>query len=126
MRVQSIGTAIEPRHPARDRFLGPAVQMPMGKMHCIAEFDHVAQKVRSMTEALQDTRHHLPPGLRPPLVVNLGYLSGRVRIFYQLDLGFVVSHCSARLRAKYPRVYHGVKRMRIHPQVERRIYRTRR
>ena len=41
MRVQSIWTAIEPRHPACNRLFCPAVQMPMGKMHCVAEFDYV-------------------------------------------------------------------------------------
>ena len=29
MRVQSIGTAIEPRYPACDRFLRPPIQMPL-------------------------------------------------------------------------------------------------
>lgn len=101
MRVQSIGTAIEPGYPACDSFLGPAIQMPMGKMHGIAEFDYVAQEVWPMTEALEDARHHLPPGLSAPLVVDLGHVSGRVRIFNQLDLGFVVSHGRSHLPANY-------------------------
>jgi len=115
MRVQSIWAAIEPRHPACDRFLGPAIQMPMGKMDSIAEFHHVAQEIGPMTEALQDTRHLLPSGFRAPLVVNLGDLSGRIGIFNQLDLGFVVCHGSANLCANYSGVYHGTKWMRINP-----------
>ena len=42
MRVQSIWTAIEPRHPARDRFLGFAVEMTLRKMDCVAEFHYLA------------------------------------------------------------------------------------
>jgi hypothetical protein len=65
----------------------------MGKMHGIAKFDHVPQKIRSMTEALQDARHQLPPGLCAPLAVDLGHISSRIRIFDQL----------------IPGVYHGMK-----------------
>jgi hypothetical protein len=52
MRVQSIRTAIEPRHPARDRFFGFTVEMTLRKMDRVAEFHHLAQKVRAMAEAL--------------------------------------------------------------------------
>jgi hypothetical protein len=101
MRVQSIWTAIEIRHPARDRFLRPPRQMPLGKVHSIAELHHVPQKVRPMAEALQDSRHFAAPGLRPPLVVDLGNLAGRVYVFNQFDLGVVLSHGGERLGRLY-------------------------
>ena len=56
MRVQSIGTAIEPRYPARNRFLGPAVEMALGKMDRVAELHYLAQEVRAMAEALSECR----------------------------------------------------------------------
>jgi hypothetical protein len=59
MRIQSIGTAVEPRYPARDCFLGSAVEMTMGKMDGVAELHHLAQKVGAMAEALQDAGHVL-------------------------------------------------------------------
>jgi hypothetical protein len=59
MRVQSIRAAIEPRYPARDRFLGLAVEMALGKVDCVAELHHFAQKVGAMAEALQNAGHLL-------------------------------------------------------------------
>jgi hypothetical protein len=100
MRVQSIWTAIEPRHPARDRFLGFAVEMTLRKMDRVAEFHHVAQKIRPMAEALQNTRHLLTARLGAPFVVHLGDFPFRVAIFDELDFGLVVRHISARLTAK--------------------------
>ena len=100
MRVQSIRTAIEPRHPARDRFLGFAVEMTLRKMNRVAEFHHFAQKVRAMAEALQNTRHLLSTRFRAPFVVDLGDFSRRVPIFDELDFGLVVGHLSALLTAK--------------------------
>jgi len=37
MRVQSVGTAIQIRHPARDRFLGAPRQMAFGEVNRVAE-----------------------------------------------------------------------------------------
>jgi len=59
MRVQSIWTAIEPRHPTRDRFLGLAIEVALGKMNRIAEFHYIAQEIGAMTEALQNAGHVL-------------------------------------------------------------------
>src|SRR5258708_5233491 len=59
MRVQSIWTAIEPRHPARDRFLGFAIEVALGKMNRVAEFHHVAKEIGAMAEALQNPGHVL-------------------------------------------------------------------
>ena len=42
MRVQSIRTAIEPRYPARNRFLGFSVEVTLGKMNRVAELHHFA------------------------------------------------------------------------------------
>jgi len=100
MRIQSIWTAIEPRHPARDRFLGFAVKMTLGKMDRVAEFHHVAQKVGAMAEALQNARHLLAARFGAPFVVDLGDFSGGIAIFDELDFGFVVRHFSVLLTAK--------------------------
>jgi len=86
MRVQSIWTAIQVGYPARDRFLRPSRQMPLGKMHRVAKLHHVAQKVRPMAEALQNSRHFLTPGFRTPLVVDLGDVARRVHVFNEVDL----------------------------------------
>ena len=59
MRVQSIGTAIEPRNPTRDGFLGSAIEMPLGKMDRVAELHHFAQEIGAMAEALQNAGHLL-------------------------------------------------------------------
>jgi hypothetical protein len=100
MRVQSIWAAIEPRHPARDRFLGFAVEMTLRKMDCVAEFHYLAQKVWAMAEALQNAGHLLAARFRAPFVVDLGDFSRRVAILDELDFGLVVSHLSALLTAK--------------------------
>jgi hypothetical protein len=92
MRVQSIWAAIEPRHPARDRFLGFPVEVTLRKMNRVAEFHHFAQKVRAMAEALQNTRHLLPTRFRAPFVVDLGNFSRRVAIFDELNFGLMVRH----------------------------------
>ena len=100
MRVQSIWTAIEPRHPARDRFLGFPVEMALRKVDRVAEFHHFAQKVGAMAEALQNAGHLLAARFGAPFVVDLGNFSGRVAIFDELDFGLVVRHLSALLTAK--------------------------
>src|SRR6266567_740233 len=90
MGVQSIRTAIEPRNPARNCLLGPSVQMSVGKVNRIAEFDHVAQEVGAVAEALQNAGHLLSARLGTPFVVDRGHFASGVAIFDQLDFGFVV------------------------------------
>jgi len=63
MRVQSIWTAIQIRHPARNRFFRLARQVPLGEVHGIAELHHVMQKVRPVAETLQYPRHLRAPGM---------------------------------------------------------------
>lgn len=101
MRVQSIRAAIEPRDPARNRFLGSSVQMTVGKMNRVAEFDHVAQEVGAVAEALQNAGHFLPARLGSPFVVDRGHFASGVAIFDELDFGFVVGACHALFPAKY-------------------------
>ena len=52
--LQSIRATVEIRHPARDRFLGPASQMAFRKMDAIAHGNHVPQEVRPVAEAFQN------------------------------------------------------------------------
>jgi hypothetical protein len=59
MRVQSIGTAIEPRYPARDRFLGSSIEVAFGNMDRVTELHYLAQKIGPMAEALQNAGHLL-------------------------------------------------------------------
>jgi hypothetical protein len=86
MRVQSIRTAIEPRHPASDRFLRPPIQVSCREVDGVAEAHDLAQKVRSMAEALKDARHLLASRLCPPLLIDLRHLTGSIGILYQVDL----------------------------------------
>ena len=95
MGVQSIWTAIEPRNPARNRFLRSSVQMTVGKMNCVAEFDYIAQEVGAVAEALQNAGQFLPARLRTPFVVDRCHFASGVAIFDQLDFGFVVGVCHA-------------------------------
>jgi hypothetical protein len=97
MRVQSIWTAIEPRNPARDCFLGFTVQVALGEVDSITELHHLAQEVGAMAEAFQDTWHRLTAGFGPPFVIDLGDFAGCVWVFDELDLGFVVRHRYALL-----------------------------
>jgi hypothetical protein len=99
MRVQSIGTAIQPRHPGRDGFLGPPVQMPLGKMNRVAEAHNLAQEVRPVAEALQNSWHLLASRMRSPLVVNLRYLTSSVGVLNEIDLVRTVRH-SELIQAK--------------------------
>lgn len=69
--------------------------MAFGKVHRIAETHDLAQKIRPMTEALEDARHLLPAGLAPPLVVDFGDVAGSIRVFDEADLRFWMSHCSS-------------------------------
>jgi hypothetical protein len=91
--VQSIGATIEPGDPAGDGFLGATAEVAFGKMDSVAEAHHLAQEVRSVAEALEDTGHLLTTGVCTPLVVDLRNLAGGVRIFDDIDFGLRVRHC---------------------------------
>ena len=80
MRVQSIRTMIKPGDPACDRFFCPAGKVPFRKMHGIAEAHDVAQEVRAMAEAFQNTGHLLTARVRAPFVVNRRDFAGGVSI----------------------------------------------
>lgn len=60
MRVQSIWTAVKPRNPACDRFLGPAAKVAFGEVNSIAKAHDIPQKIRPMTEAFKNPGHILP------------------------------------------------------------------
>ena len=64
-------------------------QVPLRKVHGVAELHHLAQEIGTMAEALQNARHLLPAGLRAPFVIDLGDFAGRVLVFNELDLGFL-------------------------------------
>jgi hypothetical protein len=100
MRVQSIRATIEPRNPARNRFLGSSVQMTVGKMNRVAEFDHIAQEVGSVAEAFQNAGDFLSARLGTPFVVDRGHFASGVAIFDELDFGFVVGVYHAPFPAK--------------------------
>jgi hypothetical protein len=93
MRVQSIRTAIEPRNPARNRFLGFSIQVALGEMDRVAEFDHIAQEIGAVAEALQNAGHLFAARLGAPFVVDLGHFASGVAIFDELDFGFVFGVC---------------------------------
>lgn len=101
MRVQSIRTSIEPRNPARNRFLRSSVQTTVGKVNSVAEFDHIAQEVGAVAEALQNAGYFLSARLGTPFVVDRGHFASGVAIFDELDFGFVVGVRHALFPAKY-------------------------
>ena len=104
MRVEAIGTAIEPGDPACDRFFCPAGEVPFRKMHRVAEAHYLAQKIRAMAEALENARHLPAARVRAPLVVYLRNLTSGVRILNYVDLGLRV--CHARRLAYRLELYH--------------------
>lgn len=73
MRVQSIGTAIEPRYPARDRFLGSSIEVAFGNMDRVTELHYLAQKIGSMAEALQNAGHLLTASRRISASLKLSF-----------------------------------------------------
>jgi len=91
MRVQSIRTAIEPRDPAGDGLFLTPIQMPLRKVHRVAELDDFTKKVGPVTEALQNARHLLPAGFLTPFVIDGSHVTSRFGILNQLDLGFFVT-----------------------------------
>jgi hypothetical protein len=92
MRIQSIRTAIEPRDPAGDRFLGPAREVPFRKVDGVAEAHDLAQEIGAMAKALENSGHLLAPRMGAPLVIYLRNLASRVSIFDQLDFCLRTRH----------------------------------
>lgn len=80
-------------------------------MHRVAELHHLAKKIGAMAEALQNAGHLLAARLGAPLIVNLGYFTGRVFVLDELDLGLVVRQIQAVLPANSQAIYHGLARM---------------
>jgi hypothetical protein len=101
MRVQSIGTAIEPADPACDRFFCPTGEVPFRKMHRIAEAHDLAQEIWAMAEAFENAGHLLTARVRSPFVVYLRNLTGGVSILNHFDLGLRVWH-ARRLAYLFP------------------------
>jgi hypothetical protein len=64
--------------------------MTVGEMNRVAEFDHIAQEVGTVAEALQNAWHFLSARLGSPFVVDNGHVASGVAIFDELDFGFVV------------------------------------
>jgi hypothetical protein len=100
MRIQSIGTTVEPGNPACDRFFCPTGEVPFRKMHRVTEAHDVAQKIRTMAEAFENARHLLTARVSAPFVVYLRNLTGGVGILNYFDLGLRV--CHARRLAYLP------------------------
>ena len=80
-------------------------------MHRVAELHYLAEEIGAMAEAFQNARHLLTPRFGAPLVVDLGYFTGRVFILNELDLGFLFRQIQAILPANSQAIYHGPLRM---------------
>jgi hypothetical protein len=87
MRIQSIGTTIEPGDPACDRFFCPTGEVPFRKMHRVAEAHHIAQKIRAVAEAFENARHLLTARVGAPFLVYLRNFTSSVSILNDFDLG---------------------------------------
>jgi hypothetical protein len=94
MRIQSIGTAIEPRDPTGNRFLGPTREVPFRKMDRIAEAHDLPQEIGTMAKALENAGHLLAARMGAPFVIYLRDLASRVRILDQIDFCLRVGHGS--------------------------------
>jgi hypothetical protein len=92
MRVQSIGTTVEPGDPAGDGFLGATVEVAFRKMHGVTEAHHFAQKIGPMTETLEDPGHLLTTGVGAPFVVDRCDLAGCIRVFHYINFRLVITH----------------------------------
>jgi len=104
MRVQSIRTAIEPRNPTGDCLFVTPREMPLGKVHRVAELHDLAKKVGPVAEALQNARHLLPTGFPTPFVVDGSHVASRIGIFNQFDLGLFVAQAQSSISLE---LYHG-------------------
>jgi hypothetical protein len=94
MRIQSIGTAIQPGDPARDRFFCPACEVPFRKVDRVAEAHNLAQKIRAVAKALENAGHLLAPRMDAPFVIYLRNLASRVGILNHPNVCLCVGHGS--------------------------------
>lgn len=65
-------------------------------MDRVAKLEDIAEKVRAMTEALQNTGHLLASGFFAPFVVDGGHVAFCVCVFNELNFGSVLGHQSVR------------------------------
>lgn len=66
--------------------------MPFREVNNIAEFENLAQEIRPVAEALENTRKLPPARFATPLIVYSGDIARCVSIFDDLDFGFRGSH----------------------------------
>ena len=94
MRVQSIGTAIEPGDPARDRFFCLPSKVPFRKVDRIAEAHDLTQEIRTMAKALENAGHLLTARMRAPFLIYLRNIATRVGVLNHFDFCLNVRHGS--------------------------------
>ena len=89
MRANSVGTVIESGNVGGNHLLSAAVQMPVAEVHTVAEVDDLLQKIRPVSEALQNSGKLVPPRIcLPPTSHDLGELAGG----FALGSGFDEGH----------------------------------
>jgi hypothetical protein len=94
MRIQSIGTLIEPGDPAGDCFFCPASKVPFRKVDRIAEAHDLAQEIGTMAKALENAGHLLAARMRAPFLIYLRNIASRVGILNHFDFCLSVCHGS--------------------------------
>jgi hypothetical protein len=72
-------------------------------VHGVTEAHHLAQKIRPMTETLEDTGHLLTTGVGAPFVVDNCNLAGCVRVFNHVDFRLMIGHGLRQTSATPPR-----------------------
>jgi hypothetical protein len=83
--VQSIRTAVQVGDVARNHLLVPPGEMPLGKMNLVRKLDHLAEKVWSRAEALDDAGNLLAARGGAPKIVRGGDVAGGLGIFPDLN-----------------------------------------
>lgn len=86
MGVQSIWTAVQEGNIAGDHLLVPAGKMAFGKMNRVGELHYLTEKVRPLSEALEDAGHFCAAGGFPPLIICVGGVAGGVGVLDLVDL----------------------------------------
>ncbi len=94
MRVESIGTAIQPGDPAGDRLLCPSREMAFREVDRVAEAHHLAQKIWAVAKTFENARHLLASRMGPPFVVYFRDVASRFSILNHLDFCLCVFHGS--------------------------------
>jgi hypothetical protein len=61
-------------------------------VHGVAEAHHFAQKIRPMTETLEDSGHLLTAGVGAPFVVDGCNLAGCFRVLNRFDFHLLIGH----------------------------------